>query len=177
MIPESEYIRIAKITGSHGLNGGVKIFITSAIIDRFKAGNIVYLKIGEIYKKYTISDFRQRPDRISLLWLSEVTNRTDADSLKGTEIFIDGSCAESFRENLEEDAFFYYDIIGSSVFYRNEFFGKVVDVFDAGAGDILVIEDSKGKRYMVPFVESMVDTAKISERVIIVNPVEGLLDI
>jgi len=26
-------------------------------------------------------------------------------------------------------------------------------------------------------VESMVDTAKISERVIIVNPVEGLLDI
>ena len=30
---------------------------------------------------------------------------------------------------------------------------------------------------MVPFVESMVDTAKISERVIIVNPVEGLLDI
>ena len=50
------------------------------------------------------------------------------------------------------------------------------DLFEAGSGDILVIEDAGGREVLVPFVESMVNTDRINENIIEIRPVEGLLD-
>ncbi|HOP64067.1 MAG TPA: ribosome maturation factor RimM [Spirochaetota bacterium] len=176
MIPEDEYIRIARITGSHSLNGGIKIYLVTAIPERFEKGNTVYLKLNEGLKKYTVTDFRIQKDRTCLLKLDGVEDRNGADLLKGTDIFIDGVSAESFREELEEDSFFYYDIIGCRVLCRGADFGIVKDILEAGSGEILVVEDLKGKSVMIPFVDSMVNTDRIEEKLIEINPVEGLLD-
>lgn len=176
MIPENEYIRVARIAGSHSLHGGLRIYLVTAIPERFEPGNTVYLNLSEGYKKFTVKDFRPQKDKIYLLKLSGVDDRNSADLLKGIDIFIDGASAEKFREELEDDAFFYYDIIGCRVIYKNSDFGTVNDIMEAGSGEILLIEDHKGKSYMIPFVESMVNTDRIEEKIIEINPVEGLLD-
>lgn len=176
MIPENEYIRVARIAGSHSLNGGLKIYLVTAIPERFEPGNTVYLKLKEGFKKFTVSEFRAQKERNCLLRLEGIEDRNSADLYKGIDIFIDGASAEKFREELEENAFFYYDIIGCSVLYKGSDFGHVKDIMEAGAGEILVIEDQKGKSHMVPFVESMVNTDRIEERIVEITPVEGLLD-
>jgi len=176
LIPENEYIRVARIAGSHSLHGGLKIYLVTAIPERFEPGNTVYLKLKESYRKFTVKEFRPQKDKIYLLKLEGVDDRNNADLLKGVDIFIDGASAEKFRHELEDDAFFYYDIIGCRVLYKNSDFGIVKDIMEAGSGEILLVEDRNGKNHMIPFVESMVNTDRIEDKIIEINPVEGLLD-
>lgn len=177
MIPDNEYIRIARITGSHSLHGVLKIYIITAIPERFETGNAVYLDVNREFKKFTVTDFRPMKDKTCLLKLAGIDDRNSADLLKGKDVFIDGKSAESLRSGLDDDAFFYYDIIGCTVLLKGEPFGRVKDIMEAGSGEILVIEKDKGESVLIPFVESMVDTGRIEERIIEINPVEGLLDI
>jgi 16S rRNA processing protein RimM len=176
LITGSEFTRIARIIGSHALDGKLKVYVISDIPDRFRKGNSVFLKLKDGFKKYTISDFRDFKGSLGLLNFEGVNSRTEADLLKKIDIFIDPETAEKGRDFLEKDAFFYRDIIGVSVYNNNTLFGKVKDIFEAGSGDILVIEDAKKREVLVPFVESMVDTDRINENIIEIRPVEGLLD-
>lgn len=176
MIPEDNYLRIAKIKSAHSLDGKLKIHVISDIAERFEKGNTVYLKLKEVYKKYVISGFNPVKKRMALLKLEGVNDRNSAELLDGVEIFIDKATAESIRPELDEDSFFYQDLIGCLVKYKGRDFGVVVDIFEGGSGDLLVIEDKNKKTVLIPFVEQMVDTRGISEKTIEINPVEGLLD-
>ncbi len=176
MIPENNYLRIAKIKSAHSLDGKLKIHVISDIAERFEKGNTVYLKLKEEYKKYVISSFNPVKKRTALLKLEGVNDRNNAELLEGIEIFIDKAAAESIRPELDEDSFFYQDIIGCKVKYKGRDFGVVVDIFEGGSGDLLVIEDTNKKTVLIPFVDQMVDTGGISEKTIEITPVEGLLD-
>ena len=176
MIPDKEYFRIAKIKCAHGLDGKLKLYVISDIIERFEKGNTVYLKTGENYTKYTIDSFQPVKKRDALLKLEGVNNRNSAELLDGKEIFISTSDAKSIRHELGDDTFFYNDIIGCQVRYKDKNFGIVADIMEGGAGDILVIESNDKKTVLIPFVDSMVDTSALNENIITINPVEGLLD-
>lgn len=177
MIPEKDYLRIARITGSHGLQGELKVYVITDIPERFAEGKVLYFGFEKASREYRVEGFRPMKGRILLLKLEGVNSRNDSDMLKGMDIFIKGSDAESGRNLLDNDSFFYYDLIGCRVYREGKEFGTVIDIMEAGAGDILVIEDLESKRAMVPFVESMVDTSRIKEKIIDINPVEGLFDI
>ncbi|HNX23464.1 MAG TPA: ribosome maturation factor RimM [Spirochaetota bacterium] len=173
---ENNYLRIAKIKSAHSLDGKLKIHVISDIAERFEKGNTVYLKLKEEYKKYVISTFNPMKKRTALLKLEGINDRNSAELLDGVEIFIDKEAAESIRPELDEDSFFYQDIIGCKVKYKGRDFGVVLDIFEGGSGDLLVIEDNNNKTVLIPFVDQMVDTNGISEKTIEINPVEGLLD-
>lgn len=176
MIPEINYLRIAKIKCAHSLDGKLKIHVITDIAERFDEGNTVYLKIKEDYKKYTVKSFNPMKKKVALLKLERINDRTAAEMLDGVEVFIDLESAESIRSELDNDTFFYRDIIGCKVKYKGNEFGTVKDIFEGGSGDILIIEDKSGKSVMLPFVESMVDTGGLSNGFIEITPVEGLLD-
>ena len=173
---ENNYLRIAKIKSAHSLDGKLKIHVISDIAERFEKGNTVYLKHKEEYRGYVISSFNPTKKRSALLKLEGVNDRNGAELLEGIEIFIDKAAADSIRLELDEGVFFYQDIIGCTVKYKGRDFGVVTDIFEGGAGDLLVIEDKNKKTVLVPFVDQMVDTSGISEKTIEINPVEGLLD-
>lgn len=171
-----DFLRIAVITGSHSLKGRLKIFIVSDILDRFTVGSTVYLNIKGSYKPYEIEEFQVSKGKFGLLNLKGVDDRNASDLLKKIEIFIDKSDADEMRDALDDDTFFYHELYECTVYYNNESFGTVIEIMEAGAGEILVVEDITGKRHLIPFVESMVDTGRVSEQIITINPVEGLLE-
>jgi len=176
---ENNYLRIAKIKSAHSLDGKLKIHVISDIAERFEKGNTVYLKLKrelEDYKKFVINSFNPLKKRTALLKLDGVNDRNSAELYEGVEIFIDKAAAESIRAELDEDTFFYQDIIGCKVVYKGKDFGIVTDIFEGGSGDLLVIEDKNKKTVLIPFVDRMVDTGRISEKRVEITPVEGLLD-
>lgn len=173
----TEFLRIGKITGAHGLNGRLKIEVISDFMERFEAGNQLYLYDGLEYRQYRIIEFIQRPSKSSLLKISSISDRDTALSYMGRELFIDKRIAEKTRKNLGPDDYYYYDIIGCLVYWKGDYFGKVVDIMKAGEGDVLLIKDSTNKEFFIPFIESMVDVNKIFDRRIDINPIDGLLDI
>ncbi len=173
----AEYLRIAIITGAHSLDGGLKVHVITDNPDRLSPETMVYLKRKGGFIKYRVEDFSLHKNRTGFLYLAGVTTREDAENLKGIELFIPREIAESTREALEEDSYYYYEILGCSVYLNDSAFGTVTDIMQGGAGEILIVQDSNGREHMIPFVEAMVETGRIREKRIDIHPVEGLLDL
>ncbi|MCP4130304.1 MAG: 16S rRNA processing protein RimM [bacterium] len=177
MIVEDDYLEIAVITGAHSLHGRLRILVLTDIMDRFTVGREIFLKEEGKYNKYKVLEFQEQKGKVCRLFLEGINDRDEALSYKGKGIYIEKAEAERTRsEYLEEDSYYYYELIGCTVYWKEKQFGRVVDILEAGAGEILIIETDEGKRHMVPFVESMVDTAHVFEKRIDIDPVEGLFD-
>lgn len=177
MTPDDDFIRIGVVTGLHGLNGRLKIQIISDIAERFSPGNRVYISKGTESSLHTIIGLTIRKEKQGLLKLEGIDSAEEAAGYRGADLLIPASEARAFKSNLEEEEYFYSDIIGCDVFLHNEVFGVVADIMRAGSGEILVVAAKNGKQYMIPFVTSMVDMSRISEKRIVIHPVEGLFDI
>jgi len=177
LIEDDSYLRIAVITGTHGLRGRLKVFIITDIHDRFKKGRNVFIKEKDGYTQYKIDEFIEYKGRTGLLKLQGIDTIEEAEAHKTEEIHIEKKVADSTRKELEEETYYYYEIIGCSVFMDGAPFGRVDEIIQGGAGDILVVSDAEGKKHMIPFVESMVDTKGLKKQRIDIYPVEGLLDI
>lgn len=172
-----EFLRIGQISGSHALDGCLKVLVTTDNPDRFAPGCTVYIQHKGGYVPYSVEGFSLHKNRMGLLYIKGVMTRDQAETLKGTEVFIPMAQAEETRKDLEDDSYYYYDIIGCRVYLDDRPFGTVEDILEAGAGEILIILTDTGKKHMVPFVESMTDTRHIGDKRIDIFPVEGLLDI
>jgi len=172
-----DYIRIAVVTGVHGLNGRMKVRVVSDIRERFETDKSVFIKFKNRFREFKIINFTEGKGTTGLLQLDGINDRDSALACKGSDICIKKSEAEKTRSALEKESYYYYDIIGCAVYCRGVLFGTVTDIMEAGSGEILVITDDRGKKFMVPFVESMVDTGEIRDNRLNINPVEGLFDI
>lgn len=179
---DDEYIRIAVITGAHGLKGRLKIRIISDIYDRFRPGSLIYCGKDNshetyLHKKYVIEEFVLQRGNNALLLLAGIGDRGAAESIRGCELYITGAEAERTRSYLEPDTYYYRDLIGCEARISGKRFGTVTRILEAGAGEVLVVTDDGEKEHLIPFVESMVDTSAIGMRVLEIAPIEGLLDI
>ncbi len=172
-----DYIRIAVAAGAHGLNGRLKILVVSDISERFDEGKSVFIQTKTGFREFKILNFIEQKGRTGLLELEGIHDRDAALSLKGSDICIDRAEAERTRGDLDENGYYYYDVIGCAVFFQNKMFGTVTDILEAGSGEILIISNEEGKQYMVPFVESMVETKNIRNRRLVIHPVEGLFEV
>ena len=173
-----QFLRIAIIiTGTHGLDGRLKVHIITDNPGRFDGSIPVYVNIRGNYKKFNVDEFIPTRNRSGIIRFRELKERKMAEAISGCEVFIHVEEAEASRKNLDEDTFFYYDIIGCSVFCEGKYFGVVEEIIEAGANDILVIVDENSREYMVPFVAEMVDTSAIGKSRIDISPVDGLFDI
>ena len=172
----NQFLIVAKIIGAHGLNGRLKLDVITDVIERFAPGNRLFIKIGSQYKPFISTQFGDK-SKSPLLKLEEINDRDAALSLKGSEIFITISEAEKTREILETDSFYYYDLIGCSVYLNDKSFGKVADIMEAGGNKILVLNNNEGKEFLIPFNKEMVDTTHVFDGRIDISPIEGLFDL
>ncbi len=170
-----QFVRVARITGAHGLNGRLKLEVVTDFTERFAPGGILHIKIGSTYKPFLCGEFFDK-SKNSIIKFENINDRDAALSLKGSEIYITRSDAEKTRDKLESGSFYFYDLIGCSVYLENRIFGKVVDLMGSGENTILVLNDDKGKEFLIPFNNSMVDTSSIFSGRIDISPVEGLFD-
>lgn len=176
MSEKVQYLRIGKICGAHGLKGRLKIFKISDVNERFTAGKTVYLDEKGDIRLFTISDYQLHKGRVGVLALKEVTDRNRALQLKGLDLMIPRSEAESTRGLLEEGAFYYYELIGCEVYFRNRLFGSITEILEAGSGNVLLVKSTTGSEYRIPFVDEMVDTSRVSSGRITITPVEGIIE-
>lgn len=76
-----------------------------------------------------------------------------------------------------ESSYFIADLIGLDVydFKSGELIGKVSDVFNRGAGDIIQIDRCGKKQALVPMVKEFLEKIDLDSGIYI-NVIEGLLD-
>ena len=84
--------------------------------------------------------------------LQGISDRTAALALKGQHIAI----PREELPQLEEGEFYHADLIGLEVVNQQQVdFGKVIDVMQTGANDVLVVKQG-GRERLIPFIDQAV---------------------
>ncbi len=134
---KNKKILIAKIIAPFGVKGEVKILSFCKNSSDFKNYQCFFkdgsqVKI-EIKRK---SGFTKTNDEILIAKIDEINNRNDFEKFRNKEIFVN---RDEFKE-LKKDEFYQTDLIGMDVIFENKKIGKVINILDFGASEIIEIE-------------------------------------
>lgn len=146
------------------------IFASGAVLyagDR--TGNLSLLNDAPV--ALTIVDGRKM-NKEWLVRVSSVTDRDDADLWRGRYVLAD---VNDLPEP-DDDEVYIFKLIGMAVEVAGEGpVGHVRDVYDAPQGLLLEVETATG-RPLVPWHPAIVDRVDEDARIIVLKPLEGLLD-
>jgi 16S rRNA processing protein RimM len=141
-------VALAAVAGAHGIGGEVRLKLFAESADSLKRHEKV--RVGD--RLLTLASLKG--DRTPVARFAEIADRTAAEALRGQLVTVPRSALPP----LEEGEYYHADLIGLPCeSAAGEPLGKVVAVEDFGAGDLLEIERSDGRRTMVPFRQGIAD--------------------
>ena len=147
----SEYLMIGEITKPQGVRGEVKVRPCTCDPDRFEGLDTVYVKRGDAYAPIRITVNRLAPDAV-FMNIEGVTDRDQAEKLRGTLIYIDRAHAGA----LDEDTTFLCDLYGlRGQVDDGRDLGELKDVMQPGGNDVYVFRGPLGE-VLVPALKSVV---------------------
>ncbi len=160
-------ICLAKIATAHGIKGLVKLFVYAEDPQSLEDyGPLFVSETGTATLKITLVS------QMNKFWLANVegvTDRTAAEKLRGTELWVD-------RDKLpapEEGQHYHADLIGLPALddSDNEI-GKIISVSNFGAGDLLEIQPPGASSFYLPFTNDYV--LSVNKNSVAVYVPEGL---
>lgn len=161
--PSSERVLLGEISGVHGIKGDVVIRSFTADPSDIAAYGSLESAEGKAVPPVRVVRVSERG---VIARLEGVTNRTQAESFKGTQLWI-------ARERLPaaaEGEFYHADLIGlSAVAPDGVLIGEVIAVENFGAGDLLEIRPAGGgPTEYVPFTNAVVPHVDLAARKLVV---------
>jgi 16S rRNA processing protein RimM len=165
-------ICLGAIAGVHGIKGEVKVKSFTEIdsdIDK-------YGPLEDQHGRYFEIKVVGRSKELLRVKIKGVEDRTQAETLTGTQFFVDRDVLPPLED---EDEFYHADLVGLDVKEEksSEAVGKVVAVYNFGSGEILEIKlDNAKSTEMIPFSHSYVPEVNIKNGYIIVSSVSLRFD-
>lgn len=167
---KNDFISIGKITNFFGIKGEAKVGFTNE--NHIKSAKKITLLDDESKRELAIESVRFHKNFAIIKFLG-IDNINDIIPYKGQRIFIS---TKEFKQKLDKNEFLINDLIGCSVFDKNnEKIGDVVEVSNNTSTDLLNIKNKIGKIVLVPFVDEFFPIVDIKNKKIIIKPIEGLL--
>lgn len=155
------------MTRAHGLHGHVVVHPETDHPGRFSRRATVQAADG---RTLTVATAGDRSPGI-LVRFAEVADRTAAEALVGTELWI----AADDRRPLDDDEFWPDEVVGCSVATASgRPVGTVVDVIEGAAQHRLVVEH-EGVTFEIPFVQELVPHVDPAAGRIVVSDISGLV--
>ena len=164
-------IQMAVIGAAHGIKGEVRVKTFTGDPLALGAYGPLHAKDGRSFEVTSI-----RPaGTVVVVRFKGINDRSAAEALAGTDLFIDRSM---LPDDGEEDEFYHADLIGLSVRDGDgAVIGKVDAVHNFGGGDMLELTFGGRKGVLVPFTQAAVPEVSISGAFVRVDPATaGLLD-
>ena len=160
-------ICIARIGAAHGVRGAVKLWTFTE--DPFAVKRYGPLSTKDGARQFEVTDAREAKGHL-VATLKGVTTRDEAERLNGVELYI-------AREKLpatREDEYYHTDLIGlAAVTTADRPLGRVIAIYNFGAGDIMEIAPPQGATMLLPFTNAVVPTVDLKAgRVMIELPDE-----
>lgn len=162
---------MAEIVGVHGVKGWVKLKIFSDNPDSLTDYAPLCDSSGK--REFTLRSVQQHGN----IWLAEIEglkDRTAAEKLRGTKLC---TARQNLPEIKKDNVFYHADLIGMSAHYPDgKTMGKVVQVANFGAGDLLEVKPVKGASFYVPFTGKIVTDVDVKKKTLTIDPPPGLID-
>ena len=165
------HVLIGEIVGVHGLKGTNRIRSYADSLSVFKPGrSIIVRENGGQEKSREIQWVKPHTGK-ALISFKGIIEHNQAQALIGAELF---ASKEELPE-LEEDAHFWFDLIGMAVYTtEDKYLGRIESIIETGSNDVYVVQDDK-KEVLIPALESVVLDIDIKDKRMQVDLPEGLV--
>lgn len=167
-----DLVAIAKLTKSRGIRGEMVGQILTDFPERFDDLKRVFaVCIDGKTSEIEIEKFWFQKDRIVFKFKGFDTIEM-AETLRECEICV----PEADAVDLDEDEFFDWQLEGCRVeTLKGERLGTVQELMRTGGTEILVVK-SKEREYLIPFAEKICTEVDVENKLIKVDPPDGLLE-
>ena len=149
----SPYLLLGEIVRPQGIRGEVKVRHYTDDPARFAELDAVLTKQGDAYSPLYITGCRVQKDDV-FLTIQGVADRNAAETLRGTQLYIDRANARP----LSEDEVFIADIVGATAYDTQGCeIGTLKEVLTPGGVDVFVFSTPRGN-LMVPALKTVLLT-------------------
>ena len=161
---DSKKILIAKIQAHQGLKGWLKIYSYSETSEKFskysyffisnEENNYIQLKVEKIIFDKNIK-----------IKFENYNSREELEKYIGKYLYIENDQLDE----LEENQFYWEELIGLEVYLENDDkIGVVSDIIETGSNDVLVIQGNK--EYLIPYLYGeSIKKISLKDKKIIIN--------
>jgi len=171
MTPEEDrFLLIGEVVGVHGIRGAVKVRSYAESVSVFNAGCQILLGPSETGQELFTIEWSKPHKNVFLIGFEGMENREQARALVGRGILIE----KTLLPELDKGEFYWFDLIGLSVFtVDGKFIGIVDAILRTGSNDVYVVKDQQ-REILIPALESVVEKIDLKMKLIRVNLPEGL---
>ena len=148
----ADWIVLGRVSGLYGLRGWVKVFSYTEPRHGISEYDPLYLKINDAWQRYEI-DAAQAHGKGVIISFKGVADRDAAVALLGCDIAV----KREQLPKLEPGEFYWTDLQGLKVItLEGVELGTIAYLFTTGANDVVVVQDSNKKEYLIPFLRDEV---------------------
>lgn len=149
---QSEYLQIGEIVKPQGIRGEVKLRAMTSDMSRYARLETVYLKEGKNYVPRKVLKGRSY-DGFAFLQLEGVSDRNQAEMLRGREVYVDREHAVE----LDEDENFICDLEGLEAYdTQGNYIGTLREVLTPNqVCDVYLFDTDRGEM-MIPALKRVV---------------------
>lgn len=173
-----EKIYVAKLGKTVGLKGQMKIYIESDFPEQFKKGAIFFTNKKQTL---TIESYNSKSDTVKFVGI---------DNIDVAKKYINSTLFTSYEESkanceLDEKQFFWFDIVGCSIYENGKLLGVVTDINRYPTDDYLMIKTDKllleldektAKSFLVPYHDNYIIDVDIEAKTINVKNAVDILE-
>jgi len=164
---KSDLICVAAIAGAFGIKGEVKLKSFTDELENCVAYGPLLSESGQLILSPTSHRLVKNAVAVTC---PEVKTREEAESLKSTKLYVP---RENFPEPDEEE-FYASDLVGLEVKTTDgKRIGKIIDVQDFGAGDLLEIKPKDSASFFHPFTKAATPKVDIKAGRVVIKVIEA----
>jgi 16S rRNA processing protein RimM len=176
---------VGRVVKAHGITGELVVEAhTDDPVARFASGNTLRAKPSRgsadgrgQERSYIVAAMRDHGGRL-LVRLDGVDDRDAADGLRGSLFVVD---SDDLPPIDEPDTYYDHQLEGLHVrTATGQDVGVVAEVLHTAGGELLAVRRSDGgeiREVLVPFVNAIVTSVSLDDRMVEIDPPEGLLDL
>ena len=170
---EGELVAVARAVKTRGLRGEIVAELLTDFPERFEGlEKLIAVAPNGLRQPLALEAHWFQGGRV-VLKFAGYDSIEEASALVGYEFAV----PEAERVELEEDEFYDWELAGCRVeTVEGEHLGIVREVMRTGGVEVLVVEKDAGREYLIPMAEDICVEIDVENKLVRVDPPEGLLE-
>ena len=169
---EEKRICLGLVSGAHGIRG--EVVIRSFTVEPLAIGSYGALEDETGHLRFELSNVREAGKGV-IATINGMSDRNEAEALIGAKLYVARN--QLPPPSSSNDEWYLIDLVDLAVQIGTSFVGKVVDVVNYGAGDLIEIKlDDVVETVLMPFTKEFVPVIDIAGGRIVIDPPEGFFD-
>ena len=165
---ELEFITIGEILAPWGTKGKLKVAVATNFPQRFAPSSKVYVN----RQPMTIDSTEWQKGK-AIIKLNAIDSIEDAEKRRGQLVEIQRSPLHL----LPEGQYYHFQLIGLEVWTtQGELLGNITEILTTQSNDSYVASGAKGE-ILIPAIEDVIKSIDLDKGCLVVEPIEGLLDL